>query len=197
MNLIKVIIIAIIFYFIFMKRKEGFALDTNVKTSKSDLDPSFYYKKGSLKSEIKNTISQAVNNGLNCSADFPQEIYIPIPKVPAVCKLPDNIQSLYVDKQETYDTCSTGKKTLNKIDDRLKFNEITTLTPSQYYANSTEETQNDCYSQLFSTVPQTKEFNCGAVNAVCRFNSLEALIQGNTLDNYNVNETDIRIASQW
>jgi hypothetical protein len=197
MNLIKTLFFLIIFYFIFMKRKERFALDTNVKTSKSELDPTFYYKKGSLKPEVKNTISAAINNGLNCSGDFPQEVYIPIPKVPGVCKLPDNIQSLYVDKQETYDTCVTGKKTLNRIDDRVKFNEITTLTQPQYYANPTEENQNDCYSQLFSTVPQTKEFNCGAVNAVCRFNSLEALIQGNTIDNYNVNGADIRMASQW
>lgn len=197
MNLVKTLIILIIFYYIFIERKEGFSLGENVLTDKSKLDRTFFYKKGSLKPEIKNTLSQAVNNGQNCSADFPQEIYIPIPKEPAVCKLPDNIFSLYSNIEETYDTCQTGMKTLSKISDRMSFNTLTTITSPQNYADKTEESQYDCYTQLYSSVPQTKQVSCGPINAKCKFNTLEALNQGNTLDNYNINENDIRAGDQW
>ncbi len=197
MNLVKTLIILIIFYFVFIKRKEGFVLDQGVITDKSQLDRTFFYKKGSLKTEVKNTLNSSINNGQNCATDFPQEIYIPIPKVPAQCKLPDNIMSLYTDIPETYDTCQTGMKTLNKISDRMSFNNLTTITSPQNYADKTEESQYDCYSQLYSSIPQTKQFMCGPINAKCKFDTLEALIQGNTLDNYNVNETDIRPGDQW
>jgi len=196
MNLVKTLIIVIIFYFVFI-RKEGFELGQGVLTDKSQLDISFFYKKGSLKSDVKNTLTAAVNNGQNCAVDFPQEIYIPIPKVPAQCKLTDNIKDLYMDVPETYDTCQTGMKTLNKISDKMSFNNLTTITSPQNYADKTEESQNDCYSQLYSSVPETKQFTCGPINAQCKFDTLDALIQGNTLDNYNVNESDIRPGDQW
>jgi hypothetical protein len=50
-TLTKLAIAVIVFYVLFM-RKEGFALDEGVKTSKSELDPTFYYKKGIIKPEI-------------------------------------------------------------------------------------------------------------------------------------------------
>ena len=196
MNLVKTLFFLIIFYFIFI-RKEGFVLDSNIVKDKSQLDRTFFYKKGSLKTEVKNTLSVAINNGQNCAADFPQEIFIPIPKVPAECKLPDNVMSLYTDVPETYDTCQTGMKTLNKISDRMSFNNLSTITSPQNYADKTEESQYDCYSQLYSSVPQTKQFMCGPINAKCKFDTLEALIQGNTLDSYNINESDIRGGDQW
>lgn len=196
MNLVKALFLLIIFYFIFI-RKERFVLDSNIVKDKSQLDRSFFYKKGTLKSDIKNTLSASINDGQNCAAEFPQEIYIPIPKVPAQCKLPDNIKDLYIDIPETYDNCQTGMKTLNKISDRMSFNNLTTITSPQNYADKTEESQYDCYSQLYSSVPQTKQFMCGPINAKCKFDTLDALIQGNTLDNYNVNETDIRPGDQW
>lgn len=195
-NLAKFAIAALVFYFLFM-RKEGFALGEGVLTDKKQLDRTFFYKKGTLKSDVKNNLSAAINNGETCAAEFPQEIYIPIPKVPAQCKLPDNVMSLYTDVPETYDTCQTGMKTLNKISDRMSFNNLSTITSPQNYADKTEESQYDCYSQLYSSVPQTKQFMCGPINAKCKFDTLEALIQGNTLDNYNVNETDIRQGDQW
>jgi hypothetical protein len=196
MKLIRTLIIAIIFYFLFI-RKEGFALDANVLKDKSQLDRSFFYKKGTLKSEVKNTLTAAINNGQNCSVEFPQEIFIPIPKLPAQCKLPDNIKDLYMDVPETYDTCQTGMKTLNKISDKIAFNNLSTITFPQNYADKTEESQNDCYSQLYSSISQTKQFTCGPVNAQCKFYTLEALNEGNTLDNYNINESDIRSGDQW
>jgi hypothetical protein len=90
-------------------RKEGFALDEGVKTSKSELDPTFYYKKGIIKPEIRNTIVEAVNNGQSCAANYPQEIYVPIPKVRAECKLPDDRKKLYVDVPDNLQICSDNQ----------------------------------------------------------------------------------------
>jgi hypothetical protein len=194
-NLTKFAIIAtaIVFYFLFM-RKEGFALAEGVLTDKTQLDPTFLYKKGTLKPQIRNTITKAINNGKSCAAEFPQEIYIPIPKVPAQCKLPDNIKDLYMDIPETAETCATGMKFLSKIVDRVKFNDLTTTTQAKNYVNSNEA---DCYSQLYDTVEQTKSFDCGPVDAQCGFYSPEELTQGNMETNYEVDQQDLRPGSKW
>jgi len=192
-NLTKFAIVAVVFYFLFM-RKEGFALAEGVLTDKTQLDPTFLYKRGTINSQTRNTITEAVNNGQTCAAEFPQEIYIPIPKVPAQCKLPDNIQTVYQDIPETAETCPSGMKFLNKIVDRVKFNDLTTTTQAKNYVNSDEA---DCYSQLYDKVEQTKSFDCGSVNAQCAFYTSEDLKQGNMETNYNVNEQDVRPGSQW
>jgi hypothetical protein len=44
-TLTKFAIVAVVFYFLFM-RKEGFALAEGVLTNKTQLDPTFFYKKG-------------------------------------------------------------------------------------------------------------------------------------------------------
>lgn len=193
-NLTKFAIAALVFYFLFM-RKEGFALAPGVLTNKNQLDSTFFYKRGTLTPNIRNTISAAINNGETCAAEFPQEIYIPIPKVPAVCELPQNIQTLYVDvPQENSETCPNGMKTLSKIDNRELFNSLTTKEEGQNYVNPEE---GDCFSQLYNSVENRQQFSCGSINAQCRFNTPEALEAANVETNYNINETDIRPASQW
>ena len=192
-NLAKFAIAALVFYFLFM-RKEGFALGEGVLTDKKQLDPTFFYKRGTINPQTRNTISEAINNGETCAAEFPQEIYIPIPKIPAQCKLPDNIQQIYVDVPENSETCPGGAKTLNKIVDRTTFNDLTTTVQPQNYVDPTE---GDCYSQLYNKEPQTKQFTCGKVDAQCRFNTADALTEGNTETNYDINENDIREASMW
>ena len=196
-NLTKFAIVALVFYFLFM-RKEGFALAEGILTDKNALDPTFFYKKGSLNPLIRNTITEAINNGQSCAAEFPQEIYVPIPKVPAQCRIPDNIQKIYVDvPQENSETCPDGMKTLEKITDRATFNDLTTIVQPQHYVDPTEENQNDCYSQLYNKEPQTKQFTCGKANAECKFYTADALTQGNTEANYDIDENDIRPFSQW
>ncbi len=195
-TLTKFAIVALAFYFLFM-RKEGFALAEGVLTDKTQLDPTFFYKKGTLNPEIRNTISEAVNNGQTCAAEFPQEIYIPVRKEPAVCQLPNDIQTLYQPVEENSQTCPNGMKTLTKIADRAKFNDLTTKTQPQNYVDPTEEMNHDCFAQLYDRVEQAKQFTCGSVDAQCKFNTADALREGNMETNYNINETDIRPASQW
>jgi hypothetical protein len=197
-NLTKCAIAALVFYFLFM-RKEGFALAEGVLTDKTQLDPTFFYKKGILNPQTRNTITEAINNGQTCAAEFPQEIYVPIPKVPAQCKLPEDIQRLYQPVVENSQTCPGGMKTLIKIDvkDRVKFNNLTTLSQPQNYVDPNEAMNQDCFSQLYNNVPQTQQFACGSVDAQCMFNTADALREGNMESNYNINENDIRSASQW
>ena len=197
-TLTKFAIVAVVFYFLFM-RKEGFALAEGVLTDKTQLDPTFFYKKGTLNPQIRNTISEAVNNGQTCAAEFPQEIYIPIRKEPAVCQLPNDIQTLYQPVEENSQTCPNGMKTLNKItpNDRSTFNSLTTKTQPQNYVDPNEAMNQDCFSQLYNNVPQTQQFACGSIDAQCKFNTADALREGNMESNYNINETDIRRASQW
>ena len=195
-TLTKFAIVALAFYFLFM-RKEGFALGEGVLTDKTQLDPTFRYKRGTLNPQIRNTITEAINNGQSCAAEFPQEIYVPIPKVPAQCKLPANVQKLYQDIPENSQNCPSGMKTLTKIADRAKFNSLTTLSEPQNYVDPNEAMNQDCFSQLYNNVTQTQQFACGSVDAQCNFNTADALREGNIESNYNINETDVRPASQW
>ncbi len=200
-NLTKFAIAALVFYFLFM-RKEGFALSEGVLTDKTQLDPTFFYKKGTLNPQIRNTITEAINNGQTCAAEFPQEIYVPIPKVPAVCQLPNDIQTLYQPVEENSQTCPGGMKTLNKIvvdniEDRARFNSLTTLEQPQNYVDPNEAMNQDCYSQLYNNVPQSQQFACGSVDAQCMFNTADALREGNMESNYNIDETNVKAGSQW
>lgn len=201
-TLTKLAIAVVIFYVLFMRR-EGFALDAGVKTTRSELDPTFYYKKGIIRPEVRNTIVEAVNNGQACAANYPQEIYVPIPKVRAECKLPDDRKKLYVDVPDNLQICSTGKKTLSKNQNRQMFNELTTVRGSQYVMPMRDANgrilgdELDCYTQLYNTVEDTSRFDCGSLAAECRFNTQEALNTANVNANYVINETTIKPANEW
>ncbi len=143
----------------FLSKKEDFDLVPGIGpngtiTDVRNLVPGVFYKRGTLKPNTRNTITDAKNGGTTCT-EFPSTIYIPITPVDAVCDFSGG--KSYTQTAETLEGCplinGVPTKTLTRIDDRTAFNTATTTTAAQYGGR-------DCFSQKPTTLPATNTFPC-------------------------------------
>jgi len=82
-TLVKVALFALIFYFLFWRPREDFALPTNAVTDWKLLKPELYYFKGVRK--VSNTIEKPMNGGKECQ-EFNEVVYTVAPAVDAKCR---------------------------------------------------------------------------------------------------------------
>ena len=135
-----------------------------VATDVRNLVQGVFYQRGTLKSGIRNTQTDAKNGGTTCT-EFPSTIYIPLSPVDAVCELgPNNIKA-YSQITETSAACplvnGVPTKSLNKIADVAAFNKATTTTPAQYGGR-------DCFTQKNNFLNYIELFPCTSpLPAIC------------------------------
>lgn len=199
MQYLKLAIILIVVYYLYITfiYKENFTLTSGttdpVATSKTQLKPGVFYRKGILKQGVFNTINNALNGGQSCS-EFPSEIYIPVAPIDAVCDFGINNINAYVPITETQASCgySNNTKTLNKITDVTTFNSATTRTQPLYGGK-------DCFTQesLTLKLPSTKTFPCTTpIAANCQGGDFTGTIS-NTNANYTVDTSVTQLGSYW
>jgi hypothetical protein len=175
-GVVAIILIAIIASS--MKKDESFALPAGFITDKTQLDPTRFYRKGTIKQGVTSTQQVAYNNGATCT-EYPTTVYMPVTN--AVCDVfagaannfldSRNIKA-YVPVDESQETCGfeRGTKIMTKragttAADRTAFNNAVTTTPAQGGL--------DCFAQYYASLPQTQEFACTSnINSVCTFTDL-------------------------
>jgi hypothetical protein len=170
MQYLKWAIILIVVYYLYTRyiSKENYDLVSPTSdpavTNKTQLKPGVFYRKGTLKEGVKNTINISLNGGQNC-IEFPPEIYIPVAPVDAVCDLGTKNIKAYSQITETSAACplvnGVPTKTLNKIADIAAFNRATTTTPAQYGGR-------DCFTQKNNFLNYIELFPCTSpIAAIC------------------------------
>jgi len=201
MQYLKWAIILIVVYYLYTRfiSKEKYTLVSDhqiepVVTSKSLLKPGIFYRKGILKSGIRNTENDALNGGQTCS-EFPLEIYIPVAPQNATCDLSDSgvYDTGVAVSAETRTTCPNNMKTINKKSTTL----LNTLTTSGGATRTVAiNGGTDCATQAAS-LPTTDTTNCtNPIAAVCRDGDFTGILS-NVNANYTVDTSVTQVGSYW
>jgi hypothetical protein len=201
MQYLKLAIILIVVYYLYTRfiSKEKYTLVSDhpiepVVTSKSLLKPGIFYRKGTLKSGIYNTINGPLNGGKNCD-EFPPEIYIPVAPQNATCDLSDSAvyDTGVAVSAETRTNCPNNMKTINKKSTTL----LNTLVASGGATRTVAiNGGTDCDTQAAS-LPATKTRACtNPIPAVCQGDDFTGIIS-NVNENYTVDTSVTQVGSYW
>ena len=201
MQYLKLAIILIVFYYLYTRfiSKEKYTLVSDhpiepVVTSKSLLKPGIFYRKGTLKSGIYNTINGPLNGGQTCN-EFPPEIYIPVAPQNATCDLSDSAvyDTGVAVSAETRTTCPNNMKTINKKSTTL----LNSLTTSGGATRSVPfNLGSDCATQAAS-LPATDTRACtNPIAAVCQGDDFTGILS-NVNANYTVDTSVTQVGSYW